>query len=658
VAGRPASPPASQADKLAYCFETGRRFRAPATRNTLALLLRFWQPGSFVTLLMGCALIWVGLPDYACEALGDAGLGWLPYAGAASDWQLLLVATFWRIQYNVVLGAILRLQSETKFLTRWLAGVKAVPLDEPSTARTLVNWLLRDTAGCADPLAVYPAGFNAWMLNMQWVNVILPLDVLAFVVVVVRSFKQTHTCADIVVSVSAAANYTFPGLAETSPVLCTAATTLAYVFGVLLAGASVLGKHSAFKVIGHYAWFWGDFFYGLDLELKFDGIFDIVPHPMYTVGYGWMYGCALVTGSAHVTALAFASHLMQIGFLVFVEDPHIHKLYGSGTAPVPVSDKLRSAEEKLMRRGRAESEDNAAAFRYVDSNVFVVKNFDLFRASDWQLIIICILMMTVYGLASVRQTADGAPLVPDAAILAIAMAARAVFTIVEALILRGQAQTRFWTKHFVEQGQSLGKAFTEYKRLQNALDTTMNMCFYLAALRFLENNYRADRYSALLQSHGIAYVAALLLGSVSLILVGIWAVRSVYDALGDQGWFYGDFFLPNRDGKDRSLVYDGIYRYVNNPDVLLGKLWLYGMALLVMSVEMGVLALFSHAIAWFFLIVIEEPHMKAFYENKKIRKHSTALTKQLKTQVLPRLAASARAQYYRVHSWGDKVLSA
>jgi phosphatidylethanolamine N-methyltransferase len=145
---------------------------------------------------------------------------------------------------------------------------------------------------------------------------------------------------------------------------------------------------------------------------------------------------------------------------------------------------------------------------------------------------------------------------------------------------------------------------------------------------------------------------------VSLILVGIWAVRSVYDALGDQGWFYGDFFLPNRDGKDRSLVYDGIYRYVNNPDVLLGKLWLYGMALLVMSVEMGVLALFSHAIAWFFLIVIEEPHMKAFYENKKIRKHSTALTKQLKTQVLPRLAASARAQYYRVHSWGDKVLSA
>ena len=91
---RPASPPADEADKLAYCFETGTRFRAPATRNTLALLARFWQPGSFVTLLLGFSLVWVGLPAPACDALGIAGL---PYAGAATDWQLLLVATFWRV---------------------------------------------------------------------------------------------------------------------------------------------------------------------------------------------------------------------------------------------------------------------------------------------------------------------------------------------------------------------------------------------------------------------------------------------------------------------------------------------------------------------------------------------------------------------------------
>ena len=49
--------------------------------------------------------------------------------------------------------------------------------------------------------------------------------------------------------------------------------------------------------------------------------------------------------------------------------------------------------------------------------------------------------------------------------------------------------------------------------------------------------------------------------------------------------------------------------------------------------------------------------MKKFYEKEKIREHSTALTKQLKTELLPKLAATARAQYYRVHSWSDNVLS-
>merc|ERR1711871_263196 len=122
------------------------------------------------------------------------------------------------------------------------------------------------------------------MLNMQWVNVILPLDVLAFVMVVIRYFKQNYSCSDFLSSFLQPANHTHVFFGGEVDWLCSATTVLAYVFGTILASASVLGKHSAFKVIGHYAWFWGDFFYGLDMELKFDGIFDIVPHPMYTVG--------------------------------------------------------------------------------------------------------------------------------------------------------------------------------------------------------------------------------------------------------------------------------------------------------------------------------------------------------------------------------------
>ena len=48
----------------------------------------------------------------------------------------------------------------------------------------------------------------------------------------------------------------------------------------------------------------------------------------YTVGYAWMYGLALACGSLQVLALAMFSHFLQMGFLSYVENPHIDKTYG------------------------------------------------------------------------------------------------------------------------------------------------------------------------------------------------------------------------------------------------------------------------------------------------------------------------------------------
>ena len=44
---------------------------------------------------------------------------------------------------------------------------------------------------------------------------------------------------------------------------------------------SIWSKMLSHEIIGYYAWFWGDFFFKIDKTLKFDGIFDVFPHPMY-----------------------------------------------------------------------------------------------------------------------------------------------------------------------------------------------------------------------------------------------------------------------------------------------------------------------------------------------------------------------------------------
>ena len=68
---------------------------------------------------------------------------------------------------------------------------------------------------------------------------------------------------------------------------------------------------------------WGDFFFLVDVDLSFDRVFSLFPHPMYTLGYMFYYGASLIAQSYTVLYVSLWAHFCQLLFLSLVEDPRM-----------------------------------------------------------------------------------------------------------------------------------------------------------------------------------------------------------------------------------------------------------------------------------------------------------------------------------------------
>ena len=110
-----------------------------------------------------------------------------------------------------------------------------------------------------------------------------------------------------------------------------------WVGGFVLIAFNLWVKSEAHRVVTDYGWYWGDCFFQRG-ALVFDGVFELAPHPMYSVGkrpscflwhypssgctgYAWIYGISLIVGSYPVLFVSLAAHSAQFAFLVFFENP-------------------------------------------------------------------------------------------------------------------------------------------------------------------------------------------------------------------------------------------------------------------------------------------------------------------------------------------------
>jgi len=237
---------------------------------------------------------------------------------------------FWRLTYNVGLGWVLKKQSENKFLIKI---IKNLNLLNPKFNPTLSSWIEKQlkskmsTNNLNYDINQYPIEFNVWLLFRQLVDIILLNDFFSYFCLAYCSLNLPNQQQS---------------LQDSQHQSILSIFLIRWTAGVILVGFNIWVKLEAHRIVHDFAWYWGDAFFLSLQELVFDGVFEMAPHPMYSIGYAGFYGASLITGSQSVFYVSLFAHLCQFGFLVYFENPHIQRTYGPQARPLTATKPRQS----------------------------------------------------------------------------------------------------------------------------------------------------------------------------------------------------------------------------------------------------------------------------------------------------------------------------
>ncbi|KAF1955817.1 phosphatidylethanolamine N-methyltransferas-like protein [Byssothecium circinans] len=493
---------------------------------------------------------------------------------------------FWRAAYNAGIGWLLHHQSNHNRLVLWAknSGIFEKPESGKNPYPKLYD-LLKYEMETKIPhdykFEEAPLEYNTWLLFRRVVDLILMCDFVSYCLFAIACFNRP----------------------DESWVLW----SFRWMGGIILFLFNLWVKLDAHRVVKDFAWYWGDFFFLIDQQLTFDGVFEMAPHPMYSVGYAGYYGISMMTASYSVLFISIAAHAAQFAFLSFVESPHIDKTYN--TPPPrkrPNSHSVNHEERPTSRHSEAAFVDGAPL---LDSDghpseihhIVGLRNIDLHRTLD-----VTTIAFTFYMFCFAIMTPNTWPV--RTFFLVNAFVWRLWYALGLGYILDRQSKKKNWTRHFIKYGDSKMEAWRQWKYLYHL---SMTMC-YVSFVSAAWKMYAIPpdwSYGWTLLRHVIG---------VGLIALQLWVVKSIHEALGEFGWFSGDFFF---DPPSRNLTYSGIYRFLNNPERVLGVGAVWGIALITWSVPIFYLAGTAHILNLVFLQFVERPHMQKLY-GQSLRKTS------------------------------------